>query len=177
MAPNFQVMRDGVVALALLAFLWLIAAKLNGEAQTAYTGRFHAADGDSLAIGDERMRLKNIDAPELGQTCEREGRQWACGRQAKEALQALVDTRDTKCEGHERDRFQRLLVVCKAGGIDFNARMVRQGFAVSYGGYGAEEAQARAEKAGMWAGNFEMPRDVRDREHGARPETRKLFGW
>lgn len=177
MARNFQVMRDGVVAVALLAFLWLIAAKLNDEAQTAYTGRFHAADGDSLAIGDERMRLKNIDAPELGQTCERDGRPWACGRQAKEGLQALVDARDAKCEGHERDRFKRLLVVCMAGGIDINAAMVRKGLAVAYGGYGSEEMQARAEKAGMWVGHFEMPRDVRDREHGARPEAGKLFAW
>jgi endonuclease YncB( thermonuclease family) len=39
--------------------------------------------------------------------------------------------------------------------------MVRQGMAVSFGAYHAEEAQAREARAGVWAGSFERPKDYR----------------
>jgi endonuclease YncB( thermonuclease family) len=176
---GFRTVRDGVTAFALLAFLWLIAAKLNDTAEIAHSGRFHAADGDSLVIGEERMRLKGIDAPELSQTCERGGVRWACGQEARRLLQSLVAANDARCAGTERDRFQRLLVVCHAAGADLNGAMVRQGMAVSYGGYAKEEAQARADKVGLWAGTFEMPRVFRD--HGKDRESARgvlgLFGW
>jgi len=87
---GFRTIRDGVTAFAMLALIWLIAAKLNDQPETVHSGAFHAADGDSLAIGGERMRLKGIDAPELVQSCERNGRPWACGREARDALQRLV---------------------------------------------------------------------------------------
>ncbi|MDP9809078.1 endonuclease YncB(thermonuclease family) [Rhizobium tibeticum] len=174
MTRGLRVMRDGVTALALLAFLWLIAAKLNDGAETAYSGQFHAADGDSLNLGKERMRLYGIDAPELSQRCERAGRAWACGQEAKRALQVLIMPADTQCSGTERDRFDRLLVVCHSGEVDLNAAMVRRGMAVSYGAYGDEEALARVEKAGLWAGTFEMPRSVRD--HAPRADARGIMG-
>ncbi|MBB3317886.1 endonuclease YncB(thermonuclease family) [Rhizobium sp. BK181] len=178
MTRGWRVMRDGVTALALLAFLWLIAAKLNDKTETVHSGRFHAADGDSLNLGNERMRLHGIDAPELSQTCERAGDVWTCGQEAKRALQRLVGAVDTQCAGTERDRFDRLLVICRAGGVDLNAAMVRSGMAVSYGAYGDEERQARMEKVGLWAGTFEMPRSVR--EHAPRSNVRGiagLLGW
>ncbi|MHC2297327.1 hypothetical protein ACVJBD_001533 [Rhizobium mongolense] len=118
MARGFRTIRDGVTAFAMLALIWLIAAKLNDKPDTVHAGQFHAADGDSLTMGAERMRLKGIDAPELNQSCERGGRRWACGREAKEALQGLVARRDTRCSGAGRDQYDRLLVVCRSGGID-----------------------------------------------------------
>lgn len=179
MTRKVRPIRDGVTAFALLAFIWLIAAKLNDGAEVAHAGRFRAADGDSLVLGDERMRLQGIDAPELAQTCERGGARWACGQEAKRMLQSLVAGAETRCSGVERDRFQRLLVVCHSGSADLNATMVRRGMAVSYGGYKLEETQARSEKLGLWAGAFDMPRVFRDNE-GGRHEVRGglgLFGW
>jgi endonuclease YncB( thermonuclease family) len=133
-----------------------------------HSGKFHAADGDSLAIDGQRMRLKGIDAPELHQSCERAGAAWACGREARDALQRLAGTASTQCGGSEADQYGRLLVVCRSGALDINGEMVRTGMAVSYGDYGREEAAARAEKAGLWAGTFDRPRDFRDdeRQHG-----------
>jgi endonuclease YncB( thermonuclease family) len=176
---GFRTVRDGVTAFALLACLWLIAAKLNDGAEIAHAGRFRAADGDSLVIGEERMRLKGIDAPELSQTCERGGARWACGQEARRLLQSLVAAEDTRCAGTERDRFQRLLVVCNGGGADINGMMVRRGMAVSYGAYRQEEAHARADRAGLWAGTFEMPRVFRDhgQEHESSHGRLGLFGW
>lgn len=168
MTRGFRTIRDGVTAFAILALIWLIAAKLNDHPETVHSGRFHAADGDSLAIGDQRMRLRGIDAPELRQSCERDGAAWACGQAARDALQRLVGSAGTECGGSEADQYGRLLVVCRGGGLDINGEMVRTGMAVSYGDYSREEAAARTQKAGLWAGTFERPRDFRDdeRQHG-----------
>ena len=57
-------------------------------------GLARVIDGDTLEIGDRRVRLEGIDAPESAQTCRRDGtRTWACGRVAAEALAALVERR------------------------------------------------------------------------------------
>ncbi|EJZ21887.1 thermonuclease family protein [Rhizobium sp. Pop5] len=163
MTRSLRLIRDGVTAFVFLAFAALIAAKLNDADKIEHAGTFHAADGDSLTSGGERLRLEGIDAPELNQSCKREGKAWACGRVAREALQGMVLASGTLCQGSRRDRYDRLLVVCRSGtGGDINAAMVRLGMAISYGGYGKEEAEARAAKAGLWAGTFERPRDVRD---------------
>ncbi|MGO7859731.1 thermonuclease family protein, partial [Rhizobium ruizarguesonis] len=42
----------------MLALVALIAAKLNDTAKIEHAGAFHAADGDSLTLGDERLRLE-----------------------------------------------------------------------------------------------------------------------
>lgn len=178
MARLFVLTRDGATALAFLLLVALIAAKLNDRPDIKHQGVFHAADGDSLAIDGERMRLKGIDAPELSQTCERAGQEWPCGRSARQALQQLVSEAGTQCAGSERDRYERLLVICRNAGGDINARMVASGMAVSYGGYQREEGQARAQKSGLWAGRFDMPRDVRDHaRHESSGLQRLIANW
>ena len=47
-------------------------------------GEARAIDGDTLQVGDTRLRLHGIDAPELRQTCEdNSGEAWACGRRLR----------------------------------------------------------------------------------------------
>ncbi|MBX5199648.1 thermonuclease family protein [Rhizobium sp. NZLR10] len=184
MTRSLRLIRDGVTAFALLALVALIAAKLNDAAKIEHAGAFHAADGDSLTLGDERLRLEGIDAPELNQSCIRAGESWACGRAARVALQGLVLASGTLCQGSRRDRYDRLLVICRSGaGGDINAAMVRRGMAISYGGYAREETEAKAAKAGLWAGTFERPRDVRDHARqssgfdGPLRFIRRIVGW
>jgi len=50
-----------------------------------------------------------------------------------------------------------LLVDCRVRGIDVNAAMVRDGYALSFGGFAREEAEAKAAYRGLWAGEFERP--------------------
>lgn len=176
MARLLVLTRDGATALAFLALVALIAAKLNDRPDIRYRGAFHAADGDSLVLDGERMRLDGIDAPELSQTCERAGHDWACGRQAQHTLQQLISDNSTQCGGNERDRYGRLLVMCQNNAGNINARMVASGMAVSYGSYRQEEGQARAQKLGLWAGRFDMPRDVRDQARHESSGLRRLIG-
>ena len=43
-------------------------------------------DGDTISIAGERVRLHGIDAPELDQTCDIQGKKLKCGQLAKEVL-------------------------------------------------------------------------------------------
>jgi endonuclease YncB( thermonuclease family) len=130
-----------------------------------------AADGDTLVIAGERLRLAAIDAPELHQTCmDSAGETWACGLWAKERLAALLVGPAT-CEGAARDRYGRRLVHCHVGGQDLGAAMVAEGAARAYLRYGREyagaETTAREAGRGIWQGSFADPEAVR--RWGRRP--------
>jgi len=120
-------------------------------------------DGDSLRAGDLDIRLLGIEAPELRQTCyDAQARGWPCGRAAKARLAALVANGELKCAVHGYDRYRRGLAVCSAGNIaDLGETLVREGYALDTGGitsrYTAAEAQARAQRRGLWHGTFERP--------------------
>ena len=133
-------------------------------------GAFRVLDGDSLELGTQRYRLQGIDAPEYSQTCRRNGESWPCGREAARQLRRLVGQGggggSFTCSGGEIDKYGRLLVVCRRGDTDINRQMVLEGWAVSFGGYESEERLARRNGSGLWAGEFERPRDWREL-HGA----------
>ncbi|WP_181832751.1 thermonuclease family protein [Bosea caraganae] len=122
------------------------------------TGAAQAIDGDSLRLNGEELRLEGIDAPEYRQSCtDRSGGQVDCGRAARRALVDLLSRGLVTCEIGKADRYGRGLARCRQGESDVNAAMVRQGQAVSYGGYRSEEAEAKAANRGIWALNFERP--------------------
>ena len=154
-------LRDAIVALAALFLGLLIAAKLQDDNRPVIGGHFIAVDGDTLAQAGARFRLEGIDAPEIGQSCGADGGPDLCGETARRRLAEWARHPAFTCRGGERDRYERLLVRCRAGDKDVNAALVREGFAVSYGDYGREESAARAERRGLWAGEFERPADWR----------------
>lgn len=122
-------------------------------------------DGDSFFLGSLEVRLQGIDAPEGRQTCRREGQDWRCGEAARRELQRQTGGRAIRCDVHSKDQHGRLLATCtSASGQNLNREMVASGFAVAFGSYEREEATARAEKRGLWASEFERPKDWR-RQH------------
>jgi len=148
------------VALGLLGFLGLAGAILQYRLGPAreLVGTAQAIDGDSVRLLGEELRLEGIDAPEYRQNCmARDGRSVACGREARRALQAMLARGVTHCEIGKADRYGRGLARCRQGDTDINAIMVREGHAVSYGAYRAEEDEARAAGRGIWAMQFERP--------------------
>ena len=74
----------------------------------------------------ERYRIHGIDAPELTQECERDGTTYPCGLEAKQALEVLVDGKETVCEPVEQDRYGRTVARCTADGLDVGEEMVRR---------------------------------------------------
>lgn len=126
------------------------------------------ADGDSFSIGSDRYRLYGIDAPELHQECtDAAGHAWACGMRARSELRRIIGTHPVQCRTVSTDRYDRNIAVCHAGGRDLAEEMVRAGFATVIerrgfpNPYESAEADARADKRGVWAGTFDTPRDWR----------------
>lgn len=138
----------------------LPGAELRGETRVI--------DGDTLVIGGMMVRLKGIDAPEIRQLCRRGGAEWRCGLEAAERLRALADGAILHCTRVGTDRNGRALAVCRTSGqADIGARLVREGWAVSYDtSYLVEEREAREGGRGLWSSQFERPRDWR-RAHRA----------
>ncbi len=154
-------MRDIVAAIAVLAAVAALALIVARLAQDDISGRARVVDGDSLEIDGRRLRLRGIDAPEFGQNCRDGTKPVSCGRFAREHLRLLIAGAPVDCQGWETDRYDRLLVTCTARGTDLNKAMVRDGWALAYGGYAAEEAEARRAGRGLWAMDFETPADWR----------------
>lgn len=128
------------------------------------TGQVRVADGDSLEVAGERVRLDGLDAPELHQSCGEGAQSWPCGLKARAALEALVAQGEVTCRPVDEDRYGRAVARCAVDGADIGAALVRTGWAVATSlAYRGEERSARAAGAGIWAGPFEMPADWRAR--------------
>lgn len=159
--------KDLGLTLCFLFLLALVVARLGGEgAETVLGGPFRVVDGDTLAVGNQRLRLTGIDAPELAQTCRlRQGEEWACGEAARALLVRLIAGAALECRGSSTDRYHRLLVSCFGNGQNIAALMVREGLALSTGAttFRREQASAEAARAGIWSGAFEHPREWRSR--------------
>lgn len=154
--------RPGVATLTMLVIATLITPTV---AQADVAGPATVIDGDTLEVAGERIRLHGIDAPESAQTCGRQGVTWLCGAEASAKLRELVRGAEVRCVGLERDRYDRLIAACHAGGVDINAAMVSAGLALAYRRYSedyvGQETMARVGRAGMWSGRFVPPWDWR----------------
>lgn len=162
---------DWVTVVVLFAALAFIVSWLDRGNLETRNGKPTVADGDTLQMGDRRIRLAGIDAPEYHQTCDDGGRVVECGRASRNHLAKLIGGRAVNCSGDRSDQYGRLLGICRAGDVDLNATMVRDGWAVSYNAYPAEEAQARRSRRGLWAMTFDRPRDWRRQHEGSRGGT------
>ena len=109
-------------------------------------------DGDTLKQGGVTYRLWGIDAPEAKQVC-RDG--WPAGSLAATRLQALTAGRSIVCQEKDRDRYGRIVAICRASGEDLGAILVREGLAWAFVRYSADyvsrEAKAKANRLGVHA--------------------------
>lgn len=126
----------------------------------AYAADIHIVDGDTLAIGDQRFRLHGIDAPEAGQKCNTpSGKLWRCGDEATAHLIALTQGKPITCDDRGLDDYDRTLSVCKAGDVELNAAMVRDGYAWAFvkfsNDYVKIERMAKLASAGVWQADTE----------------------
>ncbi|GGK43881.1 thermonuclease family protein [Salinarimonas ramus] len=158
--------------LAALAALPLASTAFAADGDV-HRGVARVADGDTLDLGgDRRIRLFGIDAPELDQSCERaDGSRWDCGRAAMRRLEQLADGRTILCEEVDRDPYERIVGICRAGDRDLNGTLVSEGLAFAYRDfsdrYVANERAARASRAGMFAGEATAPWEHRAAQRGA----------
>lgn len=166
--PLWRTLVDAAVFAAALMIVVLLMDRF--QLMDLGTGGYAVVDGDSLRKGETDIRLVGIDAPEARQRCRNAaGQDYPCGRNAADALRALVRSGTMDCESHDVDRYGRALSTCRVNGRNINAEMVRQGWAIAYTprglalNYRREELEARQARRGVWQGAFENPADYRQR--------------
>lgn len=147
----------------------VIAVGAWGEASFAQSGRIRGhvqvTDGDTLRMGDLRIRMHGMDAPEKAQICIKQGAPWQCGQASKAALVARIGAASVDCVVKDQDRYHRLVAECFLGAESINRWMVAQGWAVAYRQFSQDyvgaEGQARSAGRGIWSSQFEMPSEWR----------------
>ena len=155
-----------------------VETRTAGTFQADLVGRARVIDGDTIEVASARIRLFGVDAPESAQRCLAGSSRWSCGEQATRALAGRIDGRSVACEERDRDRYGRVVAVCRHGAQDVNAWLVREGWAMAYRRYSRdyvdEEAAARGAQRGLWRGEFVPPWDWRrgDRLKSASPGER-----
>ena len=109
-------------------------------------------DGDTLTVLIDRrqvkVRLSDIDAPELGQPF---------GRNSKQSLSQLCFGKLAALDVRGRDRYRRSIAQVTCAGTNANLEQVRRGYAWTYARYAprdsplfAIEDEARAARRGLW---------------------------
>ena len=126
-----------------------------------------ALDGDDIIINGQDYRLEGVDAFEGNQVCRTtDGQAELCGDRASAALAAILAERQVTCTPTGKRHRKRLIANCTAAGLDVEAELVRSGWAFVRPDFlsparaaelCAVEAEAKARKAGGWAGEFELP--------------------
>jgi len=124
-------------------------------------------DGDTLDVGEVRVRLHGIDAFERSQMCEGPQGPWACGAAATRVLKDRAEGRRLVCQVLDTDRYGRKFSRCERDGVDVARVLVSEGLALAYRRYSqdyvADELAARAGAAGAWNGSFDRPEQWRRR--------------
>jgi endonuclease YncB( thermonuclease family) len=140
--------------------LMLLSLVALGGAQTVHEGRVIAVDdGDTLTVLTRtgarlRIRLAEIDAPELAQRY---------GQRARQSLAHLTLQRPVRIVEQTKDRYGRIVGRVYVGELDVSAELLRLGMAWSYRQYAQDpalyplEQQARAARQGLWVDARPIP--------------------
>jgi endonuclease YncB( thermonuclease family) len=129
-------------------------------------GAFRIVEGDFLALGNLRIRLAGIDAPEIAQRCNTaQGMLWECAAQAEDRMRDILRAADrVECFSNDQDNYGYYVASCKADGADIGAQLVSEGLAwadETQGYYQAEAARAQAASLGIWQAETASPSEWR----------------
>jgi micrococcal nuclease len=145
-------LRISVIALLLLISCAAVGAEISGIVTEVH-------DGDTLTLVNAsrtyRIRLADIDAPELAQHS---------GQDARTSLSHLCALRHAVAETSGEDRYGRTLATVTCAGVNANSAQVRRGWAWVYRQYVPKashlynsEREARLERRGLWANDSAVP--------------------
>ena len=139
----------------------LIATFILLIVQNVSSNTVHVIDGDTIKIGDKKIRFSGIDAPELNQYCFKNGKKILCGVLAKKALVKKIGNKVPKCVIEGKDRYKRILAECFINEKSLSKFLVRNGYAFAYRKYSKkfiqDEEFARKNKLGLWSMKFDYP--------------------
>lgn len=152
------------ICLAVALVMAVIIGAMSARAES-YGGHPVVVDGDTLKIGQYRIRMHGIDAPEMRQLCYEFGQPIACGRLSRDALADLIADNIVLCRKQTIGKYGRIIGKCFVGEHDLQSAMVRAGWATAYERYSAdyvqEQAYAKERFLGIWGWAFVSPEEWR----------------
>ena len=105
--------------LAVLLVLTLIAGPSPFAAANDITGPVRVIDGDTLVVGEQRVRIEGLHAPELRD---------AFGPEARDFVVDLIAQDAVRCVGNGRRSYNRVVARCfLSDGRDIAAALVAAG--------------------------------------------------
>ena len=130
-----------------------------------FASHVNVVDGDTIKLGDIKIRFSGIDAPEINQTCIASEGKVACGKISKDILISKVTNNKISCTDEGKDFYGRVLGECYVNGESLSRYLVREGFAFAYRKYSdkfiSDEEYAKSNRLGMWSMKFQYPWDYR----------------
>ena len=130
-----------------------------------YASHVTVVDGDTIKLGDVKIRFSGIDAPEIDQTCIASEGKVACGKISRDILITQVTNNKISCTDEGKDFYGRVLGECFVNGESLSRYLVREGFAFAYRKYSdkfiSDEEYAKSNRLGMWSMKFQYPWDYR----------------
>ncbi len=134
------------------------------------SGTLEVIDGDTFDIGEIRVRLFGVDAPEADQSCGTgagAGSVWACGAWVTQEVTLRFANRAADCTVVDTDRYGRSVARCTVDGRDIGEQLVSEGLATAYRQYSLDyvtaEKSAQIARRGIWRGEVEDPASWRRR--------------
>ena len=132
---------------------------------SSHADQLTVIDGDTIRIGEERIRFSGIDAPELKQTCLYQEIEFNCGEFSRDLLIEKIANQEVICIRESKDQYGRTLAECFVGKKSLSSYLVKEGYAFAYRKYSdkfiADEEYAQSKGNGMWSMEFLFPWDFR----------------
>ena len=151
--------------MSLKKFILCLLSSLFLFSNNLFASHVTIIDGDTIRLGDVKIRFSGIDAPEINQTCVASEGKVACGKISKDILIAKVTNNKISCTDEGKDVYGRVLGECFVNGESLSRYLVREGFAFAYRKYSnkyiKDEEYAKFNNLGMWSMEFEYPWDYR----------------
>jgi endonuclease YncB( thermonuclease family) len=116
-------------------------------------------DGLTFAAGTTALRLSGLEGPSARTTCrDGNGHPWACGLQARAALNNALRTGRAICTPTDGTADGATPAVCTVDGSDIGEKLVAEGWARPSGAVAASYAEALQEARragrGLWNGEW-----------------------
>ncbi len=148
-------MKRTILSLIILFFL----------SQNLFANSVKVIDGDTIKIGNEKIRFGGIDAPELKQICFKNEEKISCGVLVKNVLKKKIGKETPKCISEGKDVYKRTIAECFINGESLSKFLVSNGYAFAYRKYSRkfikDERFAKKNKLGLWSMKFMFPWEFR----------------
>lgn len=125
---------------------------------TSFAQNLRIIDGDTFHYNNLKIRLYNIDSPEMSQKG---------GKESKEQLIKLLRNKALRYKILKFDNYKRAICAVYVDNKDVSLEMIRLGYATVYRRYCSSsvfysaEKEAKRQKKGIWKYNFINPEQFR----------------